>query len=48
MSHAEAAKVAALIFVCVHREHYDFLQTLATNLKGKVNETVSTGSRSEQ
>lgn len=36
-SHAEAAKLASLIFVCVHREHYEFLQTLAPYLKGKVN-----------
>lgn len=39
MSHVEAAKVASLIFVCVHREHYNFLQTLATHLEGKVNES---------
>ncbi|TNN02534.1 hypothetical protein fugu_010021 [Takifugu bimaculatus] len=35
-SHAEAAKEASLIFVCVHREHYDFLTTLTPHLKGKV------------
>ncbi|XP_070823031.1 metalloreductase STEAP4 [Chaetodon trifascialis] len=37
MSHAAAAaQSASLIFICVHREHYDFLQTLAPHLKGKV------------
>uniref|UniRef100_A0A674N598 STEAP family member 4 n=1 Tax=Takifugu rubripes TaxID=31033 RepID=A0A674N598_TAKRU len=35
-SHAEAAKEASLIFVCVHREHYEFLTTLTPHLKGKV------------
>ncbi|KAM8734529.1 metalloreductase STEAP4 [Acanthopagrus schlegelii] len=36
MTHAAAAKSASLIFVCVHREHYEFLETLAPHLKGKV------------
>lgn len=35
-THAEAAEEASLIFVCVHREHYEFLTTLAPHLKGKV------------
>lgn len=35
-THAEAAKKASLIFVCVHREHYEFLKTLAPHLQGKV------------
>lgn len=35
-THAEAAEEASLIFVCVHREHYGFLTTLAPHLKGKV------------
>ncbi|XP_059195602.1 metalloreductase STEAP4-like isoform X1 [Centropristis striata] len=36
MSHAAAAKSASLIFICVHREHYEFLETLAPHLEGKV------------
>ncbi|KAM3873349.1 metalloreductase STEAP4-like [Diretmus argenteus] len=36
LSHAEAAQSASLVFICVHREHYDFLKTLAPQLKGKV------------
>ncbi|XP_068180221.1 metalloreductase STEAP4-like [Antennarius striatus] len=36
MSHAAAARSASLIFICVHREHYEFLETLAPHLKGKV------------
>ncbi|KAM9353955.1 metalloreductase STEAP4-like [Symphorus nematophorus] len=36
MSHAAAAQSASLIFVCVHREHYEFLETLAPHLEGKV------------
>lgn len=36
MSHAAAAQFATLIFVCVHREHYEFLKTLIPHLKGKV------------
>lgn len=35
-THAEAAEKASLIFVCVHREHYEFLKTLAPHLQGKV------------
>lgn len=35
-SHAAAAQSATLVFVCIHREHYDFLETLAPQLKGKV------------
>lgn len=34
--HEEAARSAALVFICVHREHYDFLETLAPQLKKKV------------
>ncbi|XP_039974489.1 metalloreductase STEAP4 isoform X1 [Xiphias gladius] len=41
MSHAEAAKSASLVFTCIHREHYDFLETLAPHLKGKVLVDVS-------
>ncbi|XP_060906510.1 metalloreductase STEAP4-like [Labrus mixtus] len=36
MSHAAAARSASLIFICVHREHYGFLQTMAPHLDGKV------------
>ncbi|XP_061572730.1 metalloreductase STEAP4-like [Cololabis saira] len=36
MTHAEATQAASLIFICVHREHYDFLETMAPHLKGKV------------
>ncbi|KAM4601196.1 metalloreductase STEAP4-like [Polymixia lowei] len=36
LSHAAAAQSANLIFICVHREHYDFLETLAPHLRGKV------------
>uniref|UniRef100_A0A668AKW2 STEAP family member 4 n=1 Tax=Myripristis murdjan TaxID=586833 RepID=A0A668AKW2_9TELE len=31
-----AAQSAKLVFICVHREHYDFLEALAPQLKGKV------------
>ncbi|CAK6960605.1 metalloreductase STEAP4-like [Scomber scombrus] len=36
MSHAAAALSARLIFMCVHREHYGFLGTMAPHLEGKV------------
>ncbi|XP_077383645.1 metalloreductase STEAP4-like [Festucalex cinctus] len=36
MSHEAAAKAARLIFICVHREHYAFMETLAPYLEGKV------------
>lgn len=36
MSHAAAAQSASLVFLCIHREHYDFLATLEPQLKGKV------------
>ncbi|XP_041649276.1 metalloreductase STEAP4-like [Cheilinus undulatus] len=35
MSHDAAAKSASLIFICVHREHYGFLETMAPQLEGK-------------
>ncbi|XP_037309396.1 metalloreductase STEAP4-like isoform X3 [Pungitius pungitius] len=35
-SHAAAAQSASLIFICVHREHYGFLETIAHHLEGKV------------
>ncbi|CAL8256059.1 unnamed protein product [Boreogadus saida] len=40
LSHTEAAQLASLIFICVHREHYDFLETLAPQLKGKLGKTL--------
>ncbi|XP_015225522.1 PREDICTED: metalloreductase STEAP4-like [Cyprinodon variegatus] len=36
MTHEEAAKSADLIFVCVHREHYEFLTSIDHCLQGKV------------
>lgn len=36
MSHVAAAQAASLIFLCVHRENYDFLEALAQQLSGKV------------
>uniref|UniRef100_A0AAV2MDI3 Pyrroline-5-carboxylate reductase catalytic N-terminal domain-containing protein n=1 Tax=Knipowitschia caucasica TaxID=637954 RepID=A0AAV2MDI3_KNICA len=36
MTHADAATSANLIFICVHRDHYDFLTNLAPYLQGKV------------
>ncbi|KAF7658766.1 hypothetical protein LDENG_00008300 [Lucifuga dentata] len=36
MNHAAAAQSAHLVFICVHREHYGFLETLAPQLQGKV------------
>uniref|UniRef100_A0A7N6BUI3 STEAP family member 4 n=1 Tax=Anabas testudineus TaxID=64144 RepID=A0A7N6BUI3_ANATE len=41
MSHAAAAQSANLVFICIHRENYDFLETLAPELKGKVLVDVS-------
>ncbi|XP_051261820.1 metalloreductase STEAP4 [Dicentrarchus labrax] len=41
MSHEAAAQSAGVIFLCVHRENYDFLETLVTQLKGKVLVDVS-------
>ncbi|XP_059195313.1 metalloreductase STEAP4-like [Centropristis striata] len=40
-SHEAAAQSAALVLVCIHRENYDFLETLAPQLKGKVLVDVS-------
>uniref|UniRef100_UPI003AAC25A8 metalloreductase STEAP4-like isoform X2 n=1 Tax=Centroberyx gerrardi TaxID=166262 RepID=UPI003AAC25A8 len=45
LSHAAAAQSASLVFICVHREHYDFLETLAPQLKGKVLVDVSNNLR---
>lgn len=41
MSHEAAAQSAGLVFMCIHREHYDFLETIAPQLKGKVVVDVS-------
>uniref|UniRef100_A0AAX7VM43 STEAP family member 4 n=1 Tax=Astatotilapia calliptera TaxID=8154 RepID=A0AAX7VM43_ASTCA len=41
MSHVAAAQSARLVFVCIHRENYNFLETLAPQLKGKVLVDVS-------
>ncbi|CAG11952.1 unnamed protein product, partial [Tetraodon nigroviridis] len=41
LSHAEAAQLASLVFLCVHRENYDFLEALAHQLSGKVLVDVS-------
>lgn len=41
MDHAEAAQSASIVFICIHREHYSFLQTLAPQLRGKVLVDVS-------
>lgn len=41
LSHAEAAQSARLLFICVHRQNYDFLEALAPQLKGKVLVDVS-------
>ncbi|XP_047454886.1 metalloreductase STEAP4-like [Mugil cephalus] len=45
MSHEAAAQTAALVFICIHRENYDFLETLAPQLKGKVLVDVSNNLR---
>uniref|UniRef100_A0A3Q1EHH2 STEAP family member 4 n=1 Tax=Acanthochromis polyacanthus TaxID=80966 RepID=A0A3Q1EHH2_9TELE len=42
MTHQEAAQFANLIFICVHREHYDFLEMLAPHLEGKVRNILRT------
>lgn len=36
MSHMAAAQSASLVFLCVHRENYDFLEPLVHQLSGKV------------
>ncbi|XP_010791945.1 metalloreductase STEAP4 [Notothenia coriiceps] len=41
MNHEAAAMSAALVFVCVHRENYDFMEALAPQLNGKVLVDVS-------
>ncbi|KAK2844515.1 hypothetical protein Q5P01_011174 [Channa striata] len=41
MSHDAAAQSASLVFVCIHRQNYGFLESLASGLKGKVLVDVS-------
>ncbi|CAJ1062152.1 metalloreductase STEAP4-like [Xyrichtys novacula] len=41
LSHAAAAESSSLVFLCIHRQHYDFLESLAPQLKGKVLVDVS-------
>uniref|UniRef100_A0A668TDY4 STEAP family member 4 n=2 Tax=Oreochromis aureus TaxID=47969 RepID=A0A668TDY4_OREAU len=36
MTHEESARSAKLIFICVHREHYEFLEKMAPQLERKV------------
>uniref|UniRef100_A0A3Q1EHE5 STEAP family member 4 n=1 Tax=Acanthochromis polyacanthus TaxID=80966 RepID=A0A3Q1EHE5_9TELE len=42
MADPRAAQFANLIFICVHREHYDFLEMLAPHLEGKVRNILRT------
>nr|XP_057940690.1 metalloreductase STEAP4-like [Doryrhamphus excisus] len=41
LSYADAAQLASLVFVCLHREHYGFMETLGSQLEGKVLVDVS-------
>ncbi|XP_061674895.1 metalloreductase STEAP4-like isoform X2 [Syngnathoides biaculeatus] len=41
MSYAAASQLASVVFVCVHREHYGFMETLGSQLDGKVLVDVS-------
>lgn len=41
LSHAAAAQSANIVFICIQREHYGFLEMLAPQLKGKVLVDVS-------
>ncbi|CAN9514265.1 unnamed protein product [Ophioblennius macclurei] len=41
MGHEAAAQAANLVFICIHRENYGFLETLVAQLKGKVLVDVS-------
>uniref|UniRef100_A0A3Q4HAT9 STEAP family member 4 n=1 Tax=Neolamprologus brichardi TaxID=32507 RepID=A0A3Q4HAT9_NEOBR len=40
MTHEESARSAKMIFVCVHREHYEFLEKMAPQLERKVTAVV--------
>ncbi|XP_061572734.1 metalloreductase STEAP4-like isoform X2 [Cololabis saira] len=48
MSHEAAAQTANLVFICVHRDHYNFLETLAPQLRGKVLVDVSNNLKKNQ
>ncbi|XP_061530869.1 metalloreductase STEAP4-like isoform X1 [Phycodurus eques] len=41
MSYAAAAQLAGVVFVCIQREHYSFMETLSSQLDGKVLVDVS-------
>ncbi|XP_051922057.1 metalloreductase STEAP4-like isoform X2 [Hippocampus zosterae] len=41
MSYADAAQLAGVIFVCIHREHYGLMEKLSSQLMGKVLVDVS-------
>ena len=41
MNHAAAAQSANIVFICIQREHYGFLQALTPQLQGKVLVDVS-------
>lgn len=45
MSHTAAAQSADVVFICIHRENYNFLETLAPQLGGKVLVDVSNNLR---
>ncbi|XP_038653871.1 metalloreductase STEAP4 isoform X1 [Scyliorhinus canicula] len=47
-SHAEALKTSKIIFLAVHREHYDFIPALSDLLDGKVLVDVSNNLRMNQ
>ncbi|KAM6995726.1 metalloreductase STEAP4-like [Tautogolabrus adspersus] len=48
MNHEAAAKSASLVFLCIHRENYDFLTNLAPQLNGKVLVDVSNNLKKNQ
>lgn len=47
-SHAAAAQSAQLVFIAVQREHYEFLESLGAQLKGKVLVDVSNNQKKDQ
>ncbi|XP_062302183.1 metalloreductase STEAP4-like [Osmerus eperlanus] len=46
--HAAAAQSAKLVFIAVHREHYDFLESLRAQLKGKMLVDISNNQKKDQ
>ncbi|XP_029959539.1 metalloreductase STEAP4-like [Salarias fasciatus] len=48
MSHGAAAQSANLVFICIHRENYGFLETLLPELRGKVLVDVSNNLKKNQ